>query len=1015
MLFKSIRFLYVLLSINSLFYVTSSVEIQGLFASDSSTPAICNLSCEECGINSERCVYNPVKCSIKCECKPGFEGDRCTDLVTTTKSNNKNEDFKLYKDQTWTAVINELETSQLNQNIVENTLLNLKKLFEEIYLANKLDINDISRLGFVLEHLNNSKLGSFYLNENLIDSILTIFDNLIATNRPSNESNHEISILSRANSEHANISIKLFQILDDLIKHFRLGKSNNSAFRLKFRNFEALIFDINGPINQNLNLNSSVLVKFESTKPKVLLDSIRLDEKILKKRYKSDKIKVAFKIFFNYDQANTNETSNYEDEFYRQLVSDQTNFFYEITRLNRSQDDRLIQSELARNFFISSNVLSAVVYDQTHMHYHSSFDDHSSDSDEEDEDDRKFVRIQFGIDLTLLRSRNNQAQRNSPVEKHLKCVFWDHSSLKWSSRGCFMSVLESKLIEDESTTSYSSLYQKVCYCNHLTSFALLFDPEATVAEETLGDELEDRFSFTHIFEFFLEMLTYVGVLTSSVCYLILIISRILCFRVDRSSLYRADDQTGKRGGFFGKLTTSSGNYRDVILRHLYLSNTVSLLATNVFFILIMVVKPGHFLETDSMIHCYLIASILHYFILMSFCFSLGIAWQHFIKLAKVFDQPAQGSCHYRSVRKNYLVVKWYLFSIFYPMSFAIYGFVSRSHNEPLVTKTCWIPAPDLYFIFVAPLSVLLIASLLIYIFVFIKVTTIYNYTFCLNLRRLVNKKAVLRQDRDLNTIDPLNASYINQRVVILLSFSFVSMGLTWLLGVFIIVSAKLHSHLLKMLFDFLFCVFNSFHGVSLLIGNWLARKYSKPGELSTSTFTKTALINTANVSENGQTSNQCEMNIMKHERPILAVNSVNVNAPKRKLSLSSRFCLAFYDLFLGCSKAEEPHNRASQMRPVHPSQKKSDKAKVKSNMLEFSIVNYESSDSNPNGHTISSHITGGGHSFSEVLPTYYIGAGVLSAAAKAEMSVNSANSGSTNKGSASSRNEEAELYQTSAV
>ena len=43
------------------------------------------------------------------------------------------------------------------------------------------------------------------------------------------------------------------------------------------------------------------------------------------------------------------------------------------------------------------------------------------------------------------------------------CVFWDFSNLSWSLEGCYVSL---DLSEDDKT---------VCYCEHLTNFALLFD------------------------------------------------------------------------------------------------------------------------------------------------------------------------------------------------------------------------------------------------------------------------------------------------------------------------------------------------------------------------------------------------------------------------------------------------------------------------------------------------------------------------------------------------------------
>ena len=75
-----------------------------------------------------------------------------------------------------------------------------------------------------------------------------------------------------------------------------------------------------------------------------------------------------------------------------------------------------------------------------------------------------------------------------------ECVFWDFENFSWSSEGCNVSL------------DLSVGDKTVCYCEHLTNFALLFDFTGTV---DVGDDYA-----------WLEILTYV-VLSISIILLVL--------------------------------------------------------------------------------------------------------------------------------------------------------------------------------------------------------------------------------------------------------------------------------------------------------------------------------------------------------------------------------------------------------------------------------------------------------------------------------------------------------------
>lgn len=400
----------------------------------------------------------------------------------------------------------------------------------------------------------------------------------------------------------------------------------------------------------------------------------------------------------------------------------------------------------------------------------------------------KFVRIQFIIDLKTFHTR--------PDTEQLKCVYWSFTQLKWLSDGCFVSTKESGLI------SATNVYRRVCYCDHLTNFAILFDqsPIAVSSSQRIRE----------LFENILTTLTLIGVVVSSVCYLITILTRC----------------------FFKR----SANYRDDTLRFLYIANALCLLCANIFFLILANIQSIVYYKTLT---CQLSATGLHYFLLTAFCFSLATAWEHFKRLVRVFPQ---------SNKVSYSFELMLAASVLGPLVLTIIGFLSDSKtsavNEDLIN--CWLKPPQLYYLFIIPMTILLLLSLNLYIFVSIKVSRVYR------------NKAKLA-----------TGVYDQKRVVVILTFSFISLGLTWLLGILIVISAQLNEHL-KLAMDFLFCLFNAFHGLSLLIAHLIAQRFHNPENQKKSKSTDNPKL------------------IRSHDM------SSRLESSKRKLSIRSHFFLYFY-------------------------------------------------------------------------------------------------------------------------
>lgn len=328
------------------------------------------------------------------------------------------------------------------------------------------------------------------------------------------------------------------------------------------------------------------------------------------------------------------------------------------------------------------------------------------------------------------------------TEKQLVCKLLDQNG-DWSTKGCHTSHIESGFIPD------TDRYRKVCYCNRLSSYSLVFGAD-------------NRYTL----EILLDILTYIGVSVSCVCYLILILNRLFsCWK--------------KPPPF------------DKTLIYLYLCLSISLLASNLLFLALFKLK-----------HCLISASIFHFFLLSAFCFSFAASWLHYKKLVMVFQND------------EIVLLKWTMFSILFSLVISIFYSHQMSHD----LSKCWLQKPIIHYYFVIPVLAISVLSLIFYSFVAIRVLSIYNY---------------LNRNKPDSDQSPSN-SYNHRHVIVLLAFSFVSLGLAWLIRLIIALIMDDIDVNLKLILEFLFVLANSSHAISLLIGNFLAKKYSIPGSNSDS-------------------------------------------------------------------------------------------------------------------------------------------------------------------------------------
>ncbi|XP_019754773.2 latrophilin Cirl isoform X3 [Dendroctonus ponderosae] len=155
-----------------------------------------------------------------------------------------------------------------------------------------------------------------------------------------------------------------------------------------------------------------------------------------------------------------------------------------------------------------------------------------------------------------------------------KCVFWDYTMNSWSEEGCHVD------------TSDSNYTHTVCYCDHLTNFAILMDVH------------DIYLPISH--EIALQVITYVGCIISIIC----LILAIVTFQLFR--------------GLKSDRTTIHCNLCTCLL----IAEFVFLVGIN---------------QTENKISCGIIAGVLQYFFLCAFVWMFFEGFQLYVMLIEVFE------------------------------------------------------------------------------------------------------------------------------------------------------------------------------------------------------------------------------------------------------------------------------------------------------------------------------------------------------------------------------------------
>ncbi|XP_030748603.1 latrophilin Cirl isoform X2 [Sitophilus oryzae] len=208
-----------------------------------------------------------------------------------------------------------------------------------------------------------------------------------------------------------------------------------------------------------------------------------------------------------------------------------------------------------------------------------------------------------------------------------KCVFWDYTTNSWSEEGCHVD------------TSESNFTHTVCFCDHLTNFAILMDVH------------DIYLPISH--EIALQVITYIGCIVSIIC----LILAIVTFQLFR--------------GLKSDRTTIHCNLCTCLL----IAELIFLIGVN---------------QTENKIVCGMIAGFLKYFFLCAFVWMFFEGFQLYVMLIEVFE-----------VEKSR--IKWYyMFAYGLPLLIVFVSAAAYPQGYG-TARHCWLRSDNYFiFTFVGP-------------------------------------------------------------------------------------------------------------------------------------------------------------------------------------------------------------------------------------------------------------------------------------------------------------------------
>lgn len=303
-----------------------------------------------------------------------------------------------------------------------------------------------------------------------------------------------------------------------------------------------------------------------------------------------------------------------------------------------------------------------------------------------------------------------------------KCVFWDFLRNEglggWSEEGCWKGERRG--------------HQDLCFCNHLTSFALLIN--------------YDNSGFIGAHALALDIITIIGC-SLSIIGLLLVFTTFFLFEKWRRSL------------------------SNKILMNLSFSVFCS-----------VVIFMAGINQTRSLILCRGVAVGLHYFILASFGWMLVEAVHQYLKFVKVVGTYIPRFLWKASVCAWGIPVLPILVVLVYDSSLYDSG---KDYNDN--TKICWMSPDGFKYAFLPPLVATMTVNLIIF--------------------SLIIHGAVCGRARVTSTMSDRTLLMNQLRMAICIFFL---LGFTWIFGLLAVCQ-------IRIVFSYLFCIFNTLQGFLLFL------------------------------------------------------------------------------------------------------------------------------------------------------------------------------------------------------
>ncbi|CAF0848890.1 unnamed protein product [Rotaria sordida] len=324
------------------------------------------------------------------------------------------------------------------------------------------------------------------------------------------------------------------------------------------------------------------------------------------------------------------------------------------------------------------------------------------------------------------------------------CSFYDTKSFQWNESGC-------------SDAQYNNEYNRYeCVCNHLTSFALIWLPEALLIE-TGTQKLDAQDIASLIFQSI-----------SILCFLAIIIHAIR-LRIIKSS---------------------------IDIQALNLLPLISTASTTILFIFFIILSMVVYTQTSSsnQTQCFFSSSILmfivYFLLIFMFCVKTSVGYFYYLRFVRLFPPPSH---------RKLLIMLIISFIISLLCVVLAIGFNSNSSyniTQLYPYKLCWFTRNVIYYFLTIPICIFLLLNIITMILVSKSIITyVRNATYVRNV--------------------PISGQ-INERLkrsVLVLLSSCVTQGVGWLFGPFISFISPTAGNIL----GWIFIIMNGFEGVWSII------------------------------------------------------------------------------------------------------------------------------------------------------------------------------------------------------